>query len=231
MLMNGLLVLIVIILISSIPVIIAYIWFRLAKYKFTFTQFLFVLLAGAAAFFPALVLQDILNFSFSARGRMELFYHVFFRIAFTEELSRMLMLFTLFLISGIYKNSPKESISWTDVKRGTAAGLVAGLGFALLENAVYAASDTSVLLLRAVTAAPLHAACGSRVGTAAVMLRSNPIQAVFRILAATAIHGIYNFMAAIPGFPSIMAILIALTALGSSILTIRGGWEKPEIIT
>jgi len=229
--MGGLLILNVIVLISSIPVIIAYIWFRLAKYQFTFFQFIFVLFAGAAAFFPALILQDILNLSFSTRGRMELFYHVFFRIAFTEELSRMLMLFILFLISGFYKNNSKESISWTDVKRGTAAGLVAGLGFALLENAVYAASDTSVLLLRAVTAAPLHAACGSRVGTAAVMLRSNPIQAVFRVLAATAIHGIYNFMAAIPGFPSIMAILIALTALGSSILTIRGGWEKPEINT
>jgi RsiW-degrading membrane proteinase PrsW (M82 family) len=227
--MNGPWVLIVIILISSIPVIIAYIWFRVAKYRFTLIQFLFVLLAGAAAFFPALILQDILNFSFSARGRMELFYHVFFRIAFTEELSRMLMLFVLFLISGILKNDPKDSLSWTSVKKGTAAGFVAGLGFALLENAVYAASDTSVLLLRAVTAAPLHAACGSRVGAASVMIRSNPIQAIFRILAATAIHGIYNFMVIKPGFPSIMAILIALTALGSSILTIRGGWEKPEI--
>jgi len=227
--MSGLLVLIIIIFISSIPVIITYIWFRAAKYKFTFIQFLFVLLAGAAAFFPALILQDILNFSFSSRGRMELFYHVFFRIAFTEELSRMLMLLLLFFISGFFKNDSKESIKWTDVKKGTAAGFIAGLGFALLENAVYAASDTSVLLLRAVTAAPLHAACGSRVGAASVMLRSNPIQAFFRILAATAIHGIYNFMAALPGFPSIMAILIALTALGSSILSIRGGWEKPEV--
>jgi RsiW-degrading membrane proteinase PrsW (M82 family) len=227
--MNGPWILIVIVLISSIPVIITYIWFRLAKYQFTLIHFLFVLFAGVAAFFPALILQDILNFPFSARGRMYLFYHVFFRIAFTEELSRMLMLFVLFFISGIFKNDSKDSLSWTNVKKGTAAGFVAGLGFALLENAVYAASDTSVLLLRVFTAAPLHAACGSRVGAASVMIRSNPIQAIFRILAATAIHGIYNFMAAIPGFPSIMAILIALTALGSSILTIRGGWEKPEI--
>jgi RsiW-degrading membrane proteinase PrsW (M82 family) len=227
--MNGPFVLMVIVLISSVPVIITYIWFRLAKYQFTLIQFLFVLLAGAAAFFPALILQDILNFSFSSRSRMELFYHVFFRIAFTEELSRMLMLFVLFLISGVFKNDSKESLSWTSVKKGTAAGFVAGLGFALLENAVYAASDTSVLLLRAVTAAPLHAACGARVGSAAVLIRTNPIQALFRILAAIAIHGIYNFMAAIPGFSLIIALLIALTALGSSILTIRGGWEKPEI--
>jgi len=114
------------------------------------------------------------------------------------------------------------------IKKATAAGLVAGLGFAILENSVYAALDTRVLLLRAVTAAPLHAACGSRVGGASVMFRTNPIQAAMRLIAATAIHGIYNFMVAVPGFPSIMAILIALSALASSIVFIHGGWEKSQ---
>ena len=218
----------IIIFVSSIPVIIVYIWFRFSKYNISLIRFLFVLLAGAAAFFPALIMQDLLNFSFATDSRLVLFYHVFIRIAFTEELSRMLMLFIFFYISARIANESSEQPSWHDVKKGYAAGLVAGLGFAILENAVYAASNTSILILRTVTAAPLHAACGSRVGAAAVMVRSNPIQSFFRLFTAVAIHGIYNFMTAIPGIPSIAAVLIAITALTSSIISIRGNWSSED---
>jgi len=238
--MSGSLVLLIILLVSSLPVIIVYAWFRIAKYKFSSVWFLFALLTGIAAFFPALILQNLLNFYFSSGGRFGLFYHIFFRIAFTEEFSRLLMLIIFFTISNfIAKQSANKTgdsalinaklpPSLTVINKATATGLVAGLGFAILENSVYAALDTRVLLLRAVTAAPLHAACGSRVGSASVMIRTNPVQAFFRLIAATAIHGIYNFMAAIPGFSSIMAVLIALTALASSIAAIHGGWEKSQ---
>jgi len=223
--MHGSWVLLLIIFFSSLPVIAVYVWYRIAKYPFTLGQFLFALLAGAAAFFPALILQELLNFSFAARGRMELFYHVFFRIAFTEEFSRLLMLLLLFWLSRRFV-SGEQPLSFNVLKKGTAAGFVAGLGFALLESAVYASSDTSVLILRTVTSAPLHAACGSRIGAAAVLLRTNPFQAFLRILTATAIHGIYNFMVIMPGFPSVMAVLIALSAFASSVLAIRGSWTE-----
>jgi Predicted membrane protein len=232
--MSGSLVLLVIILISAIPVIAVYIWYRLAKYQFSLIWFLFALLAGAAAFFPALFLQNLLNFSISAGGRLDLFYQFFVRIASTEEMSRLLMLFIFFFASGrIAKESARtfgteRFSSWGTIRKGAAGGLVAGLGFALLETSIYGASNASVLLLRAVTAAPLHAACGSRVGVAAVMFRSNPFQAFIRLLTAIAIHGIYNFMAALPGFPSLMAVLIALSAVASSILTIRSSWNNEE---
>ena len=224
--MYGSWVLLLILFLSSLPVIAVYVWYRIAKYPFTLVQFLFALLAGAAGFFPALILQDLLNFSFAERGRMEMFYHVFVRIAFTEEFSRLLMLFIFFWISNRLA-SGENPLSFNVLKKATATGLVAGLGFALLESAVYASADTSVLILRAVTAAPLHAACGSRIGAAAVLLRTNPFQAFLRILTATAIHGIYNFMVIIPGFPSVMAILIALSAFASSVLVIRGSWTEP----
>ena len=224
--MFGTWVLLIIILISSIPVIAVYLWFRLAKYPIKLINFLFALLAGAAALFPAFILQDLLNLSFSESGRAELFYHVFFRIAFTEELSRLLMLLIFFWFSGILvKNISNQPVSPGAVKKGAAIGLVAGLGFALLENAIYAASNTTVLLLRTVTAAPLHAACSSRIGIASVLLRSNPLQAFFKVLTATAIHGIFNLMVTRPGLPLIMALLIALTALATSISTIIGNWE------
>jgi len=227
--MNGSLVLLVIILISAIPVIAVYIWYRLAKYQFSIIWFLFALLAGATAFFPALFMQKLLNFSTSAGGRLELFYRFFIRIASTEEVSRLLMLFIFFFISGrITEESAGQFPSWDKIRKGAAGGLVAGLGFALLETAAYGASNVGVFLLRTITAAPLHAACGSRVGAAAVMFRTNPFQALIRLLTAIAIHGIYNFMAALPGFPSLMAVLIALSAVASSILTIRNIWNNEE---
>ena len=241
--MSGSWVLFLLILISSIPIIAVYIWFRLAKHQISIVRFLFALLAGAAAFFPALILQNLLSFSFPAQGRLAMFFEVFVRIAFTEELSRLLMLFVFFKISSRIASgrtpfrgtaadlhsegpdTPNQPLSFNVIKMGTAIGLVAGLGFAIIESAVYGASNTNVLLLRAVTAAPLHAACGSRIGAAAVMFRTSPFQALFRLFAAAAIHGIYNFMAAMPGFPSILAILITLSALMTSILIIRGAQE------
>jgi RsiW-degrading membrane proteinase PrsW (M82 family) len=226
--MYGTLVLLGLIFISSIPVIAVYVWFRLAKYQVFLFQFLFALFAGTAAFFPALFLQNHLV-PIAPSGRFALFYDYFVRIAFTEELSRLLMLFVFFFVSGrITKvEDTAQPLSYNVVKKGTAIGLIAGLGFAILENSRFAAADTSVLLFRIITAA-VHGACGSRVGAAAVMFRKSPIQAIFRLLTATAIHGIYNLMVLRPGVSSIAAVLIAISALISSILTIRGGWSAGE---
>jgi RsiW-degrading membrane proteinase PrsW (M82 family) len=229
--MIGSLVLFVIILISAIPVIAVYIWYRLAKYQFSLIWFLFALLAGAAAFFPALLLQNLLNIPISAGGRLALFYQFFIRIASAEEVSRLLMLFVFFYISGrLAKEGAQQFPSWNTLRKGAAGGLVAGLGFALLETAAYGASTANVsfLLLRAFTAAPLHAACGSRVGTAAVMFRANPFQSLMRLLTAIAIHGIYDFMANLSGFSRLMAVLIAISAVASSILTIRSSWNNED---
>jgi len=225
--MPGSLVLLALILISAVPVITVYIWYRLAKYQFSLIWFLFALFAGATAFFPALILQNLLPFSISAGGRLDLFYRYFIRIASTEEISRLLMLFIFFFISGrVTKEGTEQFPSWDKIRKGAAGGLVAGLGFTILESARYAANDMSVyiILLRIFTAA-LHAACGSRVGAASVLFRTNPLQAFMRLFTAIAIHGIYNFMAALPGFPSLMAILVAVSAVASSILTIRSSWN------
>jgi RsiW-degrading membrane proteinase PrsW (M82 family) len=215
--MYGSWVLLSLLLISSIPVIIVFAWFRIAKYKFLTVRFLLTLLAGAAAFFPALILQNLLNFTIPAGGRLYFFYHVFVRIAFTEELSRFLILIAFFMISSRIEKD----------KKAAATGLVAGLGFAIIENAVYGASNTDVLLLRTVTAAPLHAACGSRVGTAAAMIRSNPVLSLMRLITAAIIHGTYNFMIVRQGIISMVAVLITATVFASTIMEIRM-WNKQE---
>ena len=236
--MYGFWVLVVLILISSFPVIAVYLWFRLAKYTFSLIRFLFALLAGAAAFFPALILQEFLILPGFTQGRAALFYEIFIRVALSEELSRLLLLFIFFLISSIIAGeTPNKPVKDSDhpkydslINKGTATGLIAGLGFAILESARFAASDLDInlVLLRIITAA-IHGACGSRIGAAAVMFRINPVRALLRIITATAIHGVFNFLITIPGFPSIAAILIAISALTTTIITIRGGWDEEGV--
>jgi RsiW-degrading membrane proteinase PrsW (M82 family) len=218
--MSGSWALLLLIFISAIPAIGVYIWFRVIRYPFSPACFLLSLLAGAAAFFPALLLQNFFAFPGMAwaSGKGRLLFHAFVRIALTEELSRFIVLAIFWRIS-----VRPASVSYSHVVRGSAVGLAAGLGFALLESAAYGASDAGVTLLRTFTAAPLHGACGSRAGAAAALFREHPLQAVFRLLSATAIHGIYNCMIVMPGFPAIAAVLIALSALVSSLVMFQTG--------
>ena len=237
--MYGSWVLLVLIFISSLPVIVVYIWFCIAKYRFSLVWFLFALLAGAATFFPALILQELFSISSFTQGRLALFFEFFVRVALTEELSRLFILFIFFWISGLISKEnlvePGEGLdqqfSFSLVQKGAATGLIAGLGFSILESARFAASsmEFGIILLRFFTAA-LHGACGSRVGVAVVMFRANPVRALLRVITATAIHGVYNFMVIRPGVPLIIAFLIAISALTTSIFTIRGASkETPQI--
>jgi RsiW-degrading membrane proteinase PrsW (M82 family) len=208
----------ILIFISSIPAIAAFLWFRFARYPFSMPWFSAALLAGAASFFSALLLQNIPMAGsgiFRLYGKWGLFAEIFIRIALTEELSRFLILLILFAIILRAAEKPVDIMA-------NAAGLVAGLGFAILESAVYGASNPGNALLRAFTAAPLHGACGSRVGSSVLLLRERPAQGIFRFLSAVVIHGAYNFMLGIPGrFPPIAAVLIAISALVSAIQAIR----------
>jgi len=233
--MSGMEVLAILLFISSIPVIAVFIWFRLAKYQFSINKFLFALLAGTVAVFPALILQRILlALPVPTEGKLALFFEYFIRIAFTEEFSRLIILIILFF--AIHRLSSRQaeqtSADPQDTEENTtegAIGLIAGLGFAILESAVISASNPDITLMRTFTAAPLHGACGFRVGSSVLMFREHPVHAFFRFLSAVAIHGIYNFMLTIPGrLPSVAAILIALFALVSSVLAIHNSMKDEE---
>jgi len=209
----------ILILISSILSIATFLWFRLARYPFSKSLFSVALLAGATSVFPALLLQNILAAGsgiFMLSGKWSLFAEIFIRIAFTEEFSRFLILLILFaIIRRIAGSMSVDSMS-------NAAGFIAGLGFAILESAVYGASNPDSALLRVFTAAPLHAVCGSRVGCSVALLRERPVHAIFRFLSAVVIHGAYDFMLNIPRrFAHIASVLIVITSLVSAVQAIR----------
>ena len=234
--MLGIGVLLLLLFISSIPAIIVFFWFRLGRYPFTFSRFAVSLLAGATSFFLALFLQKLVageRIFTVIMGKWGLLAEIFVRTALTEELSRLVMLLVLFLLTRRFvTGSSGDGGEAASINAGTqgsafalasASGLIAGFGFAILESAVYGASNPGNAILRVFTATPLHGACGSNVGISLLMFPQNPVRAVFRFFIAVVIHGVYNFMMIIPGrMPPIAAVLIALSALASSIVAIRG---------
>jgi RsiW-degrading membrane proteinase PrsW (M82 family) len=214
--MNGFLLLLILILISALPVLGVHIWFRVSHFPLGAAWFLISLLSGVLALLAAALLQSFFP-PITGTGMGTFIFKLFVQIALTEEMGRFLILCLLFRL-GNRLASPSGPVS---PSLGAATGLLSGLGFAVVETASYGAADMGIALLRAFTAAPLHGACGSRVGLAVVGLGVHPGRSVLHFLAAVALHGMYNFMIINPGMPIIFPVLLAFVALASSIQVIR----------
>jgi RsiW-degrading membrane proteinase PrsW (M82 family) len=224
--MNGFPILILLIFLSALPVFPIYIWFRAAKYPMGSGWFLCSLLSGVASLFLSLLLRSF----FSRTGNIllgSLLFNVFIKTALTEEAGRLLVLFVLVW----FRKRRYTSLDSPVPSFWAATGLLSGLGFAVVETAYYSAVNPGLALLRAFTAAPLHGACGARVGHAVVSLKTEPVRALSRFLFAVALHGMYNFMILSPGPPAFLSVFVAFSALASSLLAIRSGSgsrdEKP----
>ncbi|MDR2518516.1 MAG: PrsW family intramembrane metalloprotease [Spirochaetaceae bacterium] len=217
--------------VSALPVLPAYFWLRARKFPLTPLWFLLSLLAGAASLFIAALIQSRYTALLGAResGFGMFVFHLFVRIALTEEAGRGLALFGFFCLMRAFKRAfpvsacfDKEDLSGA-AALGGATGLLAGLGFALVETASYGtgAADITLALTRSVTAAPLHGACGIRVGMAAALLGRRPVHSALRFLSAAALHGMYNFMVLNPRIPRALPLILAFLALFSSLQAIK----------
>ena len=214
--MNEIWILLLLMLTAALPVIFVFCWFRLRKSAFiTPPEFLAALSAGVVSLIVAFLLQSFFPL-LHRDGPFASFFNIFFRIAFLEELSRVIVLVPLFYFIK-RKRSGLTARGGITAAECAALGLVAGLGFAMLESAFYGITDANITLLRAFTAAPVHGACGIRVGVAVFFFSSHPAKALFGFIFAVLIHGAYNMMIANPALPSALAILIAITALFSSL--------------
>jgi RsiW-degrading membrane proteinase PrsW (M82 family) len=228
MYMNGIWILFFLILISALPVFLLYIWLRARRYRFPLPWFVGALLAGAVSLLLALFIQSLpWPELYTVNSRWGLFREVFLRIAFAEELGRFIVLFVFFSAARRFGNGPPVNTANTgepgpkDGAYGPLTGLLAGLGFALIESVSYGSVDAGIALLRAFTSALLHGACGARVGKAALNLRAAPFRGITGFLSAVAIHGTYDFMLLMSGLPPVLAVLIAFSAFASAILLIR----------
>ena len=210
--MNGILILLLLILTAALPVIIAYVWFRARKPAISAPWFLASLAVGVIALVPAALIQNFLPSS-GVLWPGQLLFGVFIRTALVEEASRY---FTLIPLLETGNRRLK-----TDGTIFASLGFISGLGFAMVENAAYGIADINLTLIRAFTAAPLHAACGTRAGEAVYIFRQHPIKSFLLFISAVIIHGLYNLMILSPVLPSMLAIPIAYAALFASFYFLR----------
>ena len=206
--MRETLILLILLFSSAFPAILVFIWFRVKKSAVTLPWFLISLATGIVSFIVAALIQSFFHLT-SQSGFGSVFFDIFIRIALLEEASRIITLIPLLLIVRMFRDS--------DVDFGAALGLAAGLGFALIENAYHGITNINIVLLRLLTAAPIHGACGIRAAVAAFSFSKNKLKAIFCFISAVFIHGAYNLTIVIPNLPSFLAVLIALTAFFASL--------------
>lgn len=201
--MNGIWALLLLLLTATLPAIIVFFWLKSRNSPITLPWFLISFLAGIISFIVAATIQTFFV-QYKTGTLWPVIFNIFVRIALLEEASRIIVLVPL-LKAG--KNR------WTNIAFGAAIGLITGLGFAAIENAYYGMADINITLLRLFTAAPLHAACGIRAGTAVFIAPQHPVKAFFLFISSVFIHGAYNLTIVSPAIPSFLAILIALITL------------------
>jgi RsiW-degrading membrane proteinase PrsW (M82 family) len=214
--MNGLWILLLLIAISALPVLAVLIWIRLRRFPIRLPWFLLSLLGGAFSLGLAAVLQNLFP-TIEESGRGALLAKILLHIALTEEVGRLAVFSLLLSLARRFGKETEPS----PPAFAAITGLIAGLGFAVIETAMYGVGNFSIALVRAVTAAPLHGACGARIGSAVSHIRNAPGIALVRFLYAVGLHGIYNFMIISQGFPLVFPVLIAFTALFSALQLIR----------
>ena len=110
-------------------------------------------------------------------------YEAFVVAALVEEGVKFLLLLVLF----------RRHPQFDEYSDGIVYGMAVSLGFAFLENVLYVTGPTEVLLLRGVTAVPLHAGCGAIIGYfVAKSVLTERTRAVPGLLIAVVLHGVYD---------------------------------------
>jgi hypothetical protein len=90
--------------------------------------------------------------------------------------------------------------------------LAFGLGLAAFETLALAAADPGLAWLRAITAAPVHAAGGAYAGRAVAAAGAGRLPVAGWMAAAVFVHGAFDFALGAPGFPAAFPVAIALGA-------------------
>jgi RsiW-degrading membrane proteinase PrsW (M82 family) len=150
-------------------------------------------LLGAAAAAPAYHLEGWLP------GPASGWYDHFVRVSLVEEVAKLLP-FLVFALPRRELDEPMDGIVYA---------VAAALGFATVENTLYAqAAGGTVLVYRAFTSTLAHVAFSGLWGYAFALRR----RAVRVFAASVALHGAYDHLLS-PGAPHLLALVVLLPAL------------------
>jgi RsiW-degrading membrane proteinase PrsW (M82 family) len=174
--------------------------------------FLCALLAGIISVSIALTIQRIIP-AFKIETIADVFFNIIVRTAIPEEASKFIVMIFFIALSKRWKRLiPIETKS-----DGAAAGFIIALGFAFFETAGYSLSQLDTAFFRAISAAPIHAACGIRIGIGASAFQHRKTGlGIWNIVLAILIHTVYNFIILNPQTPLVfLVLLIALSVISS----------------
>lgn len=128
------------------------------------------------------------------------------------------MLYRAFIVAGLVEEGTKYALlggfvrrhrEFDEVTDGIVYGMAASLGFAFLENAFYVGGPSGVLLLRGITAVPLHAGCGAIVGYHIGRAHFDPARrSGYGLLIAVLVHGAYDALVFSNGALSYLALFV-----------------------
>jgi RsiW-degrading membrane proteinase PrsW (M82 family) len=182
--------------VSALPLVAVFLFAKRRQGSdFGFSRFLLAATAGICAVLPVLVVQSLLPLP---ENRLHLLlFRAFIIAALVEEAGKYLALFLVRRRLGGEGNA-------------VLSGLTVSLGFALFETISYASADPDIAFVRAFTAAPLHAACGVWLGRA---VHLPPLPAAGRFVFALLVHGSYDLVLSVSGFPIAVPIILTFAAL------------------
>ncbi|MDR2601697.1 MAG: PrsW family intramembrane metalloprotease [Spirochaetaceae bacterium] len=195
-----------ILLVSAAPLCAVLIWFHAAGMPVKTRFFLISLAAGACAMFASAAAQYLFFLYIPSAPAL---FSIFVRTALVEEAGR----FAVFAL--VFAAARKAAGSFLTERFACCAGLVSSLSFSCLENVYYALMSPSSVLVRVVTAVPLHAACAMRSVSAAYFLKENRKRAAVIFFQAVFIHGFYDYFISASGFLQFLAPVLAITAFFS----------------
>jgi RsiW-degrading membrane proteinase PrsW (M82 family) len=141
---------------------------------------------------------------------LRIFYQAFIVAALVEEGVKYAVL----------RGFVRRHQEFDEVTDGIVYGMASSLGFAFLENVLYVGGPTSVIILRGVTAVPLHAGCGALVGYFVGRAHFHEQHsAVLGLVAAVLVHGAYDVLVFSPGLISFASLaVVAGLAVGVPLL-------------
>jgi RsiW-degrading membrane proteinase PrsW (M82 family) len=191
-----------VILLSVLPLAAAWFWQR-RTYGIRALFFAACLTSGILSLVLAAVLQMVLPGTDGIK--------LLIKTALTEEAARFIALSLLFWALRFSKKEKPTNMAVT-------AGMTAGLAFAAVETAAFAASDPLAGAIRLVSADIIHAACGTRVAAAVLAaLSGKTLRCLAWVFMAAALHAIYNLMAPRGSIYTTLAVLLAASSFVSGL--------------
>ncbi len=157
-------------------------------------------LLGLLAVIPALAVGWFASLAHRALGGWpRLLYRAFVTAATVEEGMKFALIWVL-----VHRHP-----GITETADGIVYGMAASLGFAFLESALYVGESAFILLLRGVTAVPLHVGCGALIGHFVARSRFHASGGAWiGLIVAIAVHGVYDSLVFLGGPVAFLSLVV-----------------------